>query len=95
MKGTSYEADCVLGASEDDDEDGVRIKWADNDCWKFCHENLVLAYLWGYLEEIHLTTFATQNIERIGLVDGKVGKARDVTGPSRSSHKNRNQIFEK
>ena len=94
LRGTPYAMEQISGASEEDEEDGVQIEWADDDRWKFCGDNLPLAYLWGYLEEIHLTTFATQNVERIGLVDGKVGRARAVNGRARNSRKKRDTVFE-
>ena len=94
LRGTAYERDRIVGASEDDDEDGVVIQWSDDDRWKFCKNNLVVAYLWGFLEEICLTTFVVQNIERIGFVNGQVGSAKDAQGSKRSKRKKKDQIFE-
>ena len=45
LRGTAYERDRIVGASEDNDEDGVVIQWSDDDRWKFRKNNLVVAYL--------------------------------------------------
>ncbi len=41
-------------------EDAV-IEYVDDNRWQFCNDNLVLAYLWGLLDELGLSTVVVQN----------------------------------
>lgn len=81
LRGTNYSYSTVgiAGASVIDD-DGVAIQMIDDDRWRYCDQNKAVAYLlWGILEEPGLSLFATQNCERIGLVNGKPASARSNT----------------
>ncbi len=67
------------------------VHYVDDDRFKFCDNNLSVAYLWGYLELIDLTTFVVQNIKRIGLVSGQdVASARSAKTKSLRSSRNKN-----
>jgi len=73
IKGTTYN----ISAEDQDDDEDVIIKHVDDDRFKFCGGNLVLAYIWGYLETIGLTTFAVQSAKAVGLISGEsVASAR-------------------
>ena len=75
LKGTDYEQNELAKMSDND----TAIKYVDDDRYKFCDNNLAVAYLWGYLELINLTKFAVQNCRDIGLVSGKAtSSARTV-----------------
>jgi hypothetical protein len=67
-------------------EDAV-IEYVDDDRWQFCNDNLVLAYLWGLLDELGLSTFVVQNCAQIGLENGKCASTRAANGllPGRSN----------
>ena len=71
IRGTEYTQ------QHDEDDDEVTIRYVDDDRFKFCRENLSVAYLWAVLEMIGLTSFALQSAKAIGLVcDEDVSSAR-------------------
>jgi hypothetical protein len=77
LRGTAYSTVGIAGASTIDDDEVV-IRMMDDDRWAFCDRNIAVAYLWGMLEELGLSLFATQNCERIGLVNGQPASARNT-----------------
>jgi hypothetical protein len=52
-----------------------------------CNQNLSVAYLWGLVEMVGLTDFCVQNIGKLGLENGNVPSARDVTILARKGRK--------
>ena len=62
----------------DDDDGEMEIKYCDDDRFRFCKDDIALAYMWGCLDMFGLCDFAMQNFEKWGLGDGKVGSARQV-----------------
>jgi hypothetical protein len=70
IKGTKY-------TQQYKDDDEVTIRYVDDDRFKYCVNNLSVAYLWAVLEMICLTSFALQSAKAVGLVSGEeVSSAR-------------------
>ncbi len=49
------------------EETDATILYVDDDRWKFCLDDLAVAYFWAMVELHELSTFVTQNVEKIGF----------------------------
>jgi hypothetical protein len=72
-----------------DEEDPGDIEYINDDRWKFCEGNIALAYFWGVIEKLGLTSFCLQNLQKFGMESGvPTQSARDsmrTTGKKKDS----------
>jgi len=59
-----------VNTNYDDDEDLGDIEFVDDDRWKFCQNNIAVAYFWGVVEKLRLSSFCLQNLQQFGMESG-------------------------
>ena len=74
---------------DDDEEDLGEIEYLDDDRWIFCNGNIAVAYFWGVVEKLRLSSFCLQNLQKFGLESGvppqSARDSRATTGKKKDS----------